>query len=71
MKRIEAIPGVDKVETRVVAYVNLDVEGFSEPVSAHLVSLPAANPGLLNQVYLRQGRLLFTKENFIVPPRFE
>ncbi|MDH3450104.1 MAG: ABC transporter permease, partial [Gammaproteobacteria bacterium] len=56
--RIEAIPGVDKVETRVVAYVSIDVPGFEDPVSAHLVSLPGNSRGLLNQVYLRQGRLL-------------
>jgi putative ABC transport system permease protein len=56
-KRIEAIPGVDKVETRVVAYVNLDVAGFNEPVSGHLLSLPDNSRGLLNQIYLRSGRL--------------
>lgn len=56
-KRIEAIPGVDKVETRVVAYVNLDVEGFDGPVSGHLLSLPDHSRGLLNQLYLRNGRL--------------
>ena len=58
VKHIEAIPGVDKVETRVVAYVNLDVEGFTDPVSGHLLSLPENSPGLLNQIYLREGRLL-------------
>jgi putative ABC transport system permease protein len=57
-ERIEAIPGVDKVETRVVAYVNIDVEGFNDPVSGHLVSLPDNSRGLLNQVYMRKGRLL-------------
>jgi len=56
-KRIEAIPGVDKVETRVVAYVNLAVEGFTDPISGHLISLPDNSRGLLNQVYLRKGRL--------------
>ena len=56
-QRIEAIPGVDKVETRVVAYVNLDVAGFTDPVSAHLISLPDRSPGILNQIYLRKGRL--------------
>ena len=55
--RIEEITGVDKVETRVVAYVNLDVAGFSDPVSGHLISLPDNSRGLLNQIYLRQGRL--------------
>ena len=58
VQRIEAIPGVDKVETRVVAYVNLDVTGFADPVSAHLVSLPDRSRGLLNQIYLRKGRLV-------------
>jgi len=57
VKRIEEIPGVDKVETRVVAYVNLDVTGFDDPVSGHLLSLPDDSRGLLNQIYLRQGRL--------------
>ena len=57
VQRIEEISGVDKVETRVVAYVNLDVAGFTDPVSAHLVSLPGRSRGLLNQIYLRKGRL--------------
>lgn len=67
VKRIEAIAGVDKVETRVVAYVNIDVEGFSDPVSGHLLSLPNDSPGLLNQLYLRNGRLLeYGRDNEII-----
>jgi len=57
IERIREIPGVDKVETRVVAYVNLDVAGFDDPVSGHLLSLPDNSPGLLNRIYLRKGRL--------------
>lgn len=56
-QRIEEIPGVNKVETRVIAYVNLDVAGFDDPVSGHLLSLPDNSRGLLNQIYLRDGRL--------------
>jgi len=56
-QRIEDIPGVDKVETRVVAYVNLAVAGFTDPISGHLLSLPDNSRGLLNQIYLREGRL--------------
>ncbi|MGD8785155.1 MAG: ABC transporter permease [Thioalkalispiraceae bacterium] len=56
-KRIETIPGVDKVENRVVAYVSIDVPGFEDPVSGHLLSLPDNSRGLLNQIYLREGRL--------------
>lgn len=58
VKHVEAIPGVDRVETRVVAYVNMEVPGFAEPVSGHLISLPDNSPGLLNQIYLRKGRLI-------------
>ncbi len=57
-RRIAEIPGVDKVDTRVVAYVNLDVEGFSDPISGHLISLPGRSRGQLNRVYLRTGRLI-------------
>ncbi len=56
-QRIADIPGVDKVDARVVAYVNLAVAGFTDPISGHLLSLPADSRGLLNQVYLREGRL--------------
>jgi len=40
VQHIQQIPGVDKVETRVLAYVNLEVTGFSDPISGHLISLP-------------------------------
>jgi putative ABC transport system permease protein len=42
--RVRAMPGVERVETRVVAFVSLDIAGFPEPVSAHLVSLPDHAP---------------------------
>jgi putative ABC transport system permease protein len=56
--RAEGLAGVDRVQTRVVAFVSLDIAGFPEPVSAHVVSLPGQEgPGLLNQVHLHSGRL--------------
>ena len=58
VERIQDIPGVNKVETRVLAYVNLDIPDFKDPVSGHLLSLPANSPGLLNSIYLQEGRLL-------------
>ena len=51
-----AIPGVDRVETRVVATANLDVAGFPEPVRGLLVSVPDGAEPLLNGLYLKQGR---------------
>lgn len=56
-ERIEEIPGVEAVETRVVSGVRLEVRGFGEPVSAMLVSLPSDRPAHLNRLHLRQGRL--------------
>ena len=56
--RIHDISGVDNVETRVVAYANLDVPGFGEPITASLISIPESREPLLNMLYLRKGRLV-------------
>lgn len=57
--RIGAIPGVQTVETRITAFATVDMEGISEPVTARLVSLPAAGrEPLLNRPVLRAGRMV-------------
>jgi putative ABC transport system permease protein len=56
--RIEAIPGVAAVETRVVAEVSLDVPGLGEPAIGRLISLPERGVPRLNDVHLRRGRRL-------------
>jgi putative ABC transport system permease protein len=55
--RIEEIPGVDKVETRVVAPVNVEVEGFGEPISGRVLSLELNGQTTLNLLHLRAGRI--------------
>jgi len=55
--RLRAIPGVNRVETRVKASVRLEVPGFEEPVRGQLLSIPDGREPLLNQLYLREGRL--------------
>ncbi|MFQ5954967.1 MAG: FtsX-like permease family protein, partial [Kiloniellales bacterium] len=56
--RIGRIPGVKRVETRIVKDVTLDVAGMAEPATGRLVSLPAHwRPGL-NDVTVRRGRYL-------------
>ncbi|MHB1223192.1 MAG: ABC transporter permease [Gemmatimonadaceae bacterium] len=69
---IAAISGVSSVQTRTVADVTLDVPGLSEPASGHLVSLPAAGPGALNQVHVREGRrpLPGTRDEVVVSAAF-
>lgn len=54
---IQAIPGVQSVETRVVASASLDVEGFADPATGVLVSLPDGRNAEHNRLYLSQGRL--------------
>ncbi len=57
-RRIVHIQGVDKVETRVVAAVNLDIPGFGDPASGQLVSVPDRGEPVFNGVYLRRGRMV-------------
>ena len=51
-----AIPGVDRVETRVAAWANLDVPGFPEPIRGLVVSVPDAGEPAMNALHLRAGR---------------
>lgn len=57
-RRLEAIPGVSALETRVAAPVNLEVPGFGEPVAGLLVSVPEDRQPALNRLFLREGRLV-------------
>ncbi len=70
--RMNEIPGVDRVETRVVADVKLSVRGFPEPVTAKLVSLPESGTPVLNRLYLRKGRMVdpFRDNEVIVSEAF-
>ena len=56
-QRIEAIPGVRTVQTRVSRFAMLDIEGFAEPVMGQFVSVPVGRQPTLNQLALRSGRL--------------
>ncbi|MBU1184072.1 MAG: ABC transporter permease, partial [Proteobacteria bacterium] len=56
-EKMEQVPGVDQVETRVSAYVKLDVRGFPEPVTGKIISIPDDGKPLLNRIYIKRGRL--------------
>jgi len=65
--RIASLPGVNQVETRVVADVKLNIEGFNEPVTAKLVSVPQNEKSLLNRIYIKKGRMVDPwKDNEVV-----
>ncbi|HEU0187860.1 MAG TPA: ABC transporter permease, partial [Gallionellaceae bacterium] len=57
-EQIRALPGVAQVRTRVVAEVTLDVPGLPEPASGRLVSIPARQTAVVNDLYLRRGRYI-------------
>ena len=56
--RIEEIPNVSRVQTRVVEDVILDIADFAEPVVGRILGIPAGDSQGLNQLYLRKGRLI-------------
>ncbi|MBI4517452.1 MAG: FtsX-like permease family protein [Deltaproteobacteria bacterium] len=55
---LATIPGVAAVQTRIVFEVTLDVPGLDEPATGRLVSIPARQTAVLNDLYLRRGRYL-------------
>ena len=55
-ERIAAVPGVDALETRIVANVTVDLAGFDAPVTGRLVSIPADRRPAVNDLFLRRGR---------------
>lgn len=55
---IQAIPGVQQVETRIMAAANLDLPDYPDPATGRLVSTGQFGESLLNRLYLREGRLV-------------
>jgi putative ABC transport system permease protein len=55
--RIEALPGVASVQTRITKPVLLPIEGMPRPASGLLLSLPAVGRPATNALHLRLGRL--------------
>ena len=55
--RIEALPGVAAVQTRISKQVSLPIEGMPRPALGLLLSLPALGEPATNAVSLRSGRL--------------
>lgn len=54
---IREIEGVNRVEPRIQALITLEVAGYGESVTGMVISLPEEREPLLNQLYLREGRL--------------
>ncbi|MGC1273353.1 MAG: FtsX-like permease family protein [Planctomycetaceae bacterium] len=58
VERIADLPGVSRIETRVVEHATLDVPGFAEPAIGRLISIREHRTPGLNDLYLRSGRYI-------------
>ncbi|HSE42809.1 MAG TPA: FtsX-like permease family protein, partial [Acidobacteriota bacterium] len=56
--RIQNIPGITFVESRIVFEVTLDLPGLKEPAIGRLVSVPENGMPEVNRLFLLQGRYL-------------
>jgi putative ABC transport system permease protein len=54
--RAAEIPGVARVDARVVVDVTLDVPGLTEPASGRFIGIDIPHRPMLNDVFLRRGR---------------
>ncbi len=55
--RMSEIPGIQRIQTRIVVDVSLDVPGLPEPATGRLISIPDRAPYGLSELHLRRGRL--------------
>ena len=57
-RKIEALPGVAAVDTRVTFLVTLDLPGLDAPAQGRVVSVPERSRPRLNDIRIRRGRYL-------------
>jgi putative ABC transport system permease protein len=55
--RIAEIPGVAAINVRISKLALLDIPDFREPATGQFISLPEGRQPVLNQLYIRAGRL--------------
>ncbi|HEY5950114.1 MAG TPA: FtsX-like permease family protein [Kofleriaceae bacterium] len=68
--QIEKLPGVAVVETRIVKEVMVPLAGEPDPVAGRIVSLPDTGKPVLNDVYLRRGRMPAGADEAVVLEQF-
>lgn len=57
LQQVAAIPGITRLTGRVEGAAKLEVPGFTDPVSARIVSLPVEGQPEINRLFVRKGRL--------------
>jgi putative ABC transport system permease protein len=67
---IAAIAGVGAVETRVIIGATLDIPGLTEPATGQIVSVPAQQRAMPNDIIIRSGRYPETLDETLVSEGF-
>lgn len=67
---VREIPGVREAEARVIAAVNVEIDGFDGPVNGQMVSLSRPGDPGLNRLYLRVGRLPAADDEVVLSDAF-
>ncbi|MDC1437074.1 ABC transporter permease [Gammaproteobacteria bacterium] len=58
IEKIEKIPGIESIDTRVTLLATLDLEDLDMPAQGRFVSVPELGRPALNDINIRQGRYL-------------
>jgi putative ABC transport system permease protein len=69
---ISKIPGVARVQTRLVTEAALEIEGLDEPVAGRVLSLPERGAPALNAIVIRRGSAIAPEhpDDVLVSERF-
>lgn len=70
IEAVRAVAGVREAEARVVATVNLEIEGYDQAVTGRMVSLPGPNDPGLNRLFLRLGELPDADDEVVIGEAF-
>lgn len=68
--RLEQLPGVAVVDTRIVEEVMVPLASESDPVTGRIVSLPDTGSPPLNELYLRAGRMPSGDDEAVILEQF-
>jgi len=68
--RLEAIPGVALVDTRIVEEVMLPIPSEPDPVIGRIVTIPDEGEPALNRLYLRSGRMPSSDDEAVILEQF-
>lgn len=53
--RLQELPGVNQVETRIIASARIQIDDFPEPIQGQFQSVPDFSEPMLNRLYYRYG----------------